>query len=150
MSSDELHSKVSLRPDAVLSCITILTINHLLMLLNLLSNAFSCRAMLLWQPHANLDVQILAGLRSSQMTHSGVQVKDPSKAAHAADADLKELIENRGMEMKKEPFTEAKCDQKRYDQACLHAALRCLLCIHSCLPRVLIRRMLHQTHVTFL
>ena len=52
-------------------------------------------------------------------------MKDPSKAAHAADADVKELIENRGMEMKKENFTEAKCDQKRYDQASLNAASQC-------------------------
>lgn len=50
------------------------------------------------------------------------QVKDPSKAAHAADADLKELVESRGLEMKKEPFTEAKCSQERYDQASLTAA----------------------------
>ena len=58
-------------------------------------------------------------LKLQEMTLFVVQVKDPSKAAHAADADVKELIENRGMEMKKDNFTEAKCDQKRYDQASL-------------------------------
>lgn len=61
-------------------------------------------------------------------------MKDPSKAAHAADADLKELLENRDMEMKKEPFTEAKCDQKRYDQASLNATSTALTALfyHQC------------------
>lgn len=78
------------------------------------------------------------------MTYFAVQVKDPSKAAHAADADLKELIESRGLEMKKEPFTEAKCSQQRYDQASLKAALKYLLCCHSGLPSA------NQTCLVFL
>ena len=42
-------------------------------------------------------------------------MKDHSKAAHASDADLEDLVKFRGVEMKK-PLAEAKCSDKRYEQ----------------------------------
>ena len=45
-----------------------------------------------------------------------MQVKDPSKAAHASDEDLKDLIKFRGEELKKGPLEGAKCDKKRHEQ----------------------------------
>ncbi|KAL3136507.1 hypothetical protein ABBQ38_005758 [Trebouxia sp. C0009 RCD-2024] len=51
---------------------------------------------------------------SADELHS--KVKDPSKAAHAADEDLKELVEFRGLEMKKDPWTEAKCSPERFEK----------------------------------
>ena len=44
------------------------------------------------------------------------QVKDPSKAAHASEEDIKDLLQFRGQELKKDTLEEAKPDQKRYDQ----------------------------------
>lgn len=54
-----------------------------------------------------------------------VQVKDPSKAAHAADEDLKELVEFRGLEMKKDPWTEAKCSPERFEKVSSNGACQC-------------------------
>lgn len=45
-----------------------------------------------------------------------LQVKDPSKAAYASDADIKDLIQFRGEELKKDTLAEAKPDEKRYEQ----------------------------------
>ena len=47
-----------------------------------------------------------------------LQVKDPSKAAHASDADIKDLLQFRGEELKKDSLAEAKPDEKRYEQVC--------------------------------
>ena len=47
---------------------------------------------------------------------TGVQVKDPSKAASASDADIKDLLQFRGEELKKDTLAEAKPDEKRYEQ----------------------------------
>ncbi|DBB05177.1 TPA: hypothetical protein ACH3X3_010422 [Trebouxia sp. C0006] len=44
------------------------------------------------------------------------KVKDPSKAASASDADIKDLVQFRGEELKKDTLAEAKTDNKRYDQ----------------------------------
>ena len=57
-----------------------------------------------------------------------MQVKDPSKATHAADEDLKELVEFRGLEMKKDPWTEAKCSPERFEKV----KLKCAFC--HCTP----------------
>ena len=47
------------------------------------------------------------------------QVKDPSKAAYASNADIKDLVQFRGEELKKDTLAEAKPDEKRYEQVCL-------------------------------
>ena len=55
-----------------------------------------------------------------------MQVKDPSKAAHASDEDLKDLIKFRGEELKKGPLEGAKCDKKRHEQVEHQLQQRCL------------------------
>lgn len=54
--------------------------------------------------------------RACDNNPTGVQVKDPSKAASASDADIKDLVQFRGEELKKDTLAEAKPDEKRYDQ----------------------------------
>lgn len=55
-----------------------------------------------------------------------MQVKDPSKAAHASDEDLKDLVKFRGEELKKGPLEGAKCDKKRHEQVEHQLQQRCL------------------------
>ncbi len=66
-----------------------------------------------------------------QINPNGVQVKDPSKAASASDADIKDLVQFRGEELKKDTLAEAKPDEKRYDQVVLnHLLLAAVICSH--------------------
>ena len=69
-----------------------------------------------------------------QQISNGVQVKDPSKAASASDADIKDLVQFRGEELKKDTLAEAKTDNKRYDQV----SVTC--CVPQCTPLFLIVR----------
>lgn len=117
MSADELHSKVMLSSTPVLASDTLMLCwQAIIAFFKLLCSASLTFMTVLRLFHARLD-----GLRRLKTVFFALQVKDPSKAAHAADADLKELVESRGLEMKKEPFTEAKCSQERYDQVSLNA-----------------------------
>lgn len=72
----------------------------------------------LWKQVYNSDGKVKDIYFYRQMSadelHS--KVKDPSKAAHASDEDLKDLIKFRGEELKKGPLEGAKCDKKRHEQ----------------------------------
>ena len=72
-----------------------------------------------------------------QTNPNGVQVKDPSKAASASDADIKDLVQFRGEELKKDTLAEAKTDNKRYDQVALSHML-CVSMYTSLLDRLLL------------
>ncbi|KAA6412352.1 MAG: hypothetical protein FRX49_13773, partial [Trebouxia sp. A1-2] len=60
--------------------------------------------------------ELYSKCRACDNNPTGVQVKDPSKAASASDADIKDLVQFRGEELKKDTLAEAKPDEKRYDQ----------------------------------
>ncbi len=72
-----------------------------------------------------------------QQISNGVQVKDPSKAASASEADIKDLVQFRGEELKKDTLAEAKTDNKRYDQVALSHML-CASMYTSLLDRSLL------------
>ncbi len=57
------------------------------------------------------------------------QVKDPSKAAHASNEDVKDLLQFRGEELKKDTLAEAKPDEKRYEQVLCHAVVSDVQCM---------------------
>ena len=76
-----------------------------------------------------------------------VQVKDPSKAASASDADIKDLVQFRGEELKKDSLAEAKPDEKRYEQVAHSHLLLALMYICTSFLDCSLLCGLHSFHI---